>query len=124
MKVLVTGGVGFIGSHTVVELLNKNYDVVVVDNLANSKEYILERIKTITGKDFAFYKCDLCDLIDLENVFASEKPDVIIHFAALKSGAESIINPGLYYHNNIDSTHNSKLDACCSKSCLIIELFN
>ena len=106
MKVLVTGGVGFIGSHTVVELLNKNYDVVVVDNLANSKEYILERIKAITSKDFAFYKCDLCDLIDLENVFASEKPDVIIHFAALKSGAESIVNPGLYYHNNIDSTHN------------------
>jgi len=106
MKVLVTGGTGFIGSHTVVELLNKGYDVVVVDNFCNSKRYVIDRIKQLTNKNFSFYECDLCNKSELEKVFKSESIDAVIHFAALKSGADSIRNPGLYYHNNIDSTHN------------------
>ena len=106
MKILVTGGAGFIGSHTVVELLNKNYDVVVVDNFCNSKEYVLNKIKQITNRHFSFYDIDLCDYEKMDNLFQNERIDVIIHFAALKSGADSILNPGLYYHNNIDSTHN------------------
>ena len=87
MKILVTGGAGFIGSHTVVELLNKNHDVVVVDNFCNSKEYVLNNIKKITGKSFKFYKLDLCDIKSLEKVFLNENIECVIHFAALKSGA-------------------------------------
>lgn len=105
MKILVTGGTGFIGSHTVVELLNQNHEVVIVDNLFNSKEYVLERIKRITNKMPIFYKCDLCDIETMDSIFKKEKIECVIHFGALKSGADSIKNPGLYYHNNIDSTH-------------------
>jgi len=104
MKVLVTGGAGFIGSHTVVELLNKNYEVVVVDNFCNSKKEVLNKIKEITHKDFTFYECDICNMSDMDKIFAKENIDCIIHFAALKSGADSIKNPGLYYSNNIDGT--------------------
>jgi len=106
MKILVTGGAGFIGSHTVVELLNQNHQVVVVDNFCNSKEYVLEHIKRITGKSFSFYNLDLCDFASLEKVFEKENIDCIFHFAALKSGADSIKYPEKYYRNNIDSTHN------------------
>lgn len=105
MNILVTGGAGFIGSHTVVELLNKNYNVVVVDNLCNSKPYVLENIKKITGKDFKFYKADITDMQAMDNIFLKENIDCIIHFAALKSGADSIKNPGLYYANNMESTY-------------------
>ena len=106
MKILVTGGNGFIGSHTVVELLLREYDVVVVDNMCNSKDYVASRINAITKKNFSFYKCDLTVLEELESIFKKEKPDAIIHFAALKSGADSISNPGAYYHNNIDGLFN------------------
>ena len=106
MKVLVTGGTGFIGSHTIVELLERNYEVVCVDNLCNSKKSVIERIKRITNKDFSFYECDLRDCDKLTRIFEKEKIDCIIHFAALKSGADSIKNPGLYYDNNMQSTFN------------------
>ena len=104
MKILVTGGMGFIGSHTVVELLNKGYDVVIADNLCNSKEYVLDRIIKITGKNPIFYKIDITNRADMDNLFKNEKIDCVIHFAALKSNADSIIHPGRYYSNNIDST--------------------
>ena len=106
MKVLVTGGAGFIGSHTIVELLNKNYDVVCVDNFCNSKRSVIDKIKKITGKNFTLYDCDICNYESLEEIFRNEKIELIIHFAALKSGADSIRNPGLYYYNNITSTFN------------------
>ena len=106
MKVLVTGGAGFIGSHTIVELLNKNYEVVCVDNFCNSKRSVIDKIKTITNKNFVLYDCDICDYDRLEQIFKNENIDIIIHFAALKSGADSIQNPGLYYANNINSTFN------------------
>lgn len=104
MKVLVTGGAGFIGSHTVVELLNKGYEVVIVDNFCNSKPYVIDRIKEITKKDFKFYKADVCDFKIMKDIFLHENIDCVIHFAALKSGADSIKNPGLYYNNNMQST--------------------
>ena len=101
---LVTGGVGFIGSHTVVELLNKNYDVVIVDNLCNSKEYVLDRIYQITGKKPVFYKVDVTDMNAMEDIFQKENIDCVIHFAALKSNADSIVHPDVYYANNMQST--------------------
>ena len=105
MKILVTGGAGYIGSHTCVELLNAGYDVVVVDNLANSSEVALERVKKITGKDLAFYRCDLLDRKGLDKVF-DENPDIsgVIHFAGLKAVGESVSKPLEYYHNNITGT--------------------
>ena len=84
MKVLVTGGLGFIGSHTVVELLDNGYDVVVVDNLYNSSIDVVDRIKEITGKEFKLYTEDVCNLEKLDEIFSIEKPDAVIHFAAYK----------------------------------------
>lgn len=104
MKILVTGGAGFIGSHTIVELLNQDYEVICVDNFCNSKREVVSKIKDITKKDFAFYECDICKYEEFSKVFEKEKIDCVIHFAALKSGADSISNPGLYYYNNIEST--------------------
>ena len=104
MKVLLTGGLGYIGSHTAVEVLNEGHDVVIIDNLSNSKIEVLDKIKTITGKDVKFYKEDVCDLVALEKVFA-ENPDIfaVIHFAGLKCVPESVSVPLKYYQNNIDS---------------------
>ena len=101
MAVLVTGGAGFIGSHTCVELLNSGYDVVVVDNLCNSSEKSLERVEEITGKKVTFYKVDLLDREALENVFEKETIDSVIHFAGLKAVGESVQKPLEYYYNNI-----------------------
>ena len=105
MSVLVTGGTGFIGSHTVVELLNSGYDVVIVDNLSNSKIEVVDKIKKITGKDVKFYKVDILDRENLNRVFEENKNiDSVIHFAALKAVGESVEKPIEYYHNNIEGT--------------------
>ncbi|MBE6553964.1 MAG: UDP-glucose 4-epimerase GalE [Ruminococcaceae bacterium] len=107
MSILITGGAGFIGSHTAVEFLNAGYDVVIVDNYYNSSPRALDRIKEITGKDFRAYEVDLCDKTALEKVFA-ENPEIdsAIHFAGLKAVGESVQKPGLYYYNNLVSTLN------------------
>ena len=105
-KVLVTGGAGYIGSHTVVELINAGYEPIIVDNLVNSKEMVLDRIKMITGIKPKFYKIDLCDKEALEEVFEKEEFNDVIHFAGLKAVGESCRLPLKYYQNNIDSTLN------------------
>lgn len=106
MKVLVTGGMGFIGSHTVVELLENNYEVVIVDNLVNSKIDVLDKIEKITGKKPKFYQYDLCDKESVRKIFSENKIDVVIHFAGLKAVGESVQKPILYYQNNLISTLN------------------
>ncbi|MEG2700794.1 MAG: UDP-glucose 4-epimerase GalE [Hungatella sp.] len=104
MKILVTGGAGYIGSHTCVELLNLGYEVVVVDNLCNSSVESLRRVKEITGRDVTFYEADLLDREALEKIFAKENVDAVIHFAGLKAVGESVSKPLEYYHNNITGT--------------------
>jgi len=106
MKILVTGGAGYIGSHTCVELLNENYDVVVLDNLSNSSKESLNRVKTITGKTLDFYKADLLNKEQIKSVFADHKINAVIHFAGLKAVGESVEIPLSYYHNNITGTLN------------------
>ena len=104
MNILVTGGAGYIGSHTCVELLNAGYDIVVVDNLDNSNIKAVEAVKKLTGKDFKFYQYDLLDREKMEEVFADNKIDAVIHFAGLKAVGESTRIPLRYYHNNITGT--------------------
>lgn len=104
MAILVTGGAGFIGSHTCVELLENGYEVVIVDNFINSKPEALNRIKQITGKDFKFYEADLLDKAAVETIFIENKIDAVIHFAGLKAVGESVAQPIRYYHNNISGT--------------------
>lgn len=104
MRILVTGGAGYIGSHTCVELLNLGYEVVVVDNLCNSSEESLNRVEKITGKKPVFYKADLLDREALEDIFSKETVDAVIHFAGLKAVGESVAKPLEYYHNNITGT--------------------
>ena len=104
MKILLTGGAGYIGSHTAVELLNNGYEVVVIDNLSNSSEEALHRVEQITGKKIAFYKDDLRDSAALNTIFTSHTIDAVIHFAGLKAVGESVEKPLEYYENNLDST--------------------
>ena len=104
MAVLVTGGAGFIGSHTVVELQEAGYDVVVIDNLSNSTDKSLQRVQEITGKPVKFYKVDIRDREGLEKVFEAENIDSCIHFAGLKAVGESVAKPWEYYENNIGGT--------------------
>lgn len=105
MSVLVTGGAGYIGSHTVVELLSEGYEVIVLDNFSNSSPKALENIKKITGKDFKFYEADLLDRAAIKKIFdENEGIDSVIHFAGLKAVGESVEKPILYYHNNITGT--------------------
>ena len=104
MKLLITGGIGYIGSHTVCELLDKDYEIVIVDNLYNSKIEVLDSIKEITGKDVKFYQGDVCDKELLNKIFDENKIDGVIHFAGLKAVGESVKKPLLYYRNNLDST--------------------
>lgn len=104
MAILVTGGAGFIGSHTCVELLNADYDVVVLDNLSNSKPESLKRVRDITGKDFRFYQVDLLDREALDQVFSENEIDAVIHFSGLKAVGESTEYPLRYYHNNLTGT--------------------
>lgn len=104
MKILVTGGLGFIGSHAVVELLDEDYEVVVIDDLSNSSSDVVDKIKEITGKDFKFYEADVCDLDVLEKIFSEEKIDAVMHFAGYKAVGESVREPIMYYENNLVST--------------------
>ena len=101
MSILVTGGAGFIGSHTCVELLNAGYDPIILDNLCNSKSESVKRIKEITGKDVKFYECDIRDRAGLDKIFAENKIDAVIHFTGLKAVGESCAKPLEYYDNNI-----------------------
>lgn len=104
MAILITGGTGYIGSHTCVELLQAGDEVIIVDNFSNSKVALQERIKEITGKICTLYKQDLLDRTGLEAVFATHAIDVVIHFAGLKAVGESVAKPLLYYHNNVTGT--------------------
>lgn len=104
MAILVTGGAGYIGSHTCVELLNKGYDVIVVDNLCNSCKEALDRVQEITGKTLKFYEVDILDREGLTKVFEAEQIDSVIHFAGLKAVGESVAKPLEYYQNNITGT--------------------
>ena len=104
MKILVTGGCGYIGSHTVVELLNNNYEVVIIDNLSNSKKEVIDNIKKITGKDVTFYEGNVQDKTLLDKIFKENKIDAVIHFAGFKAVGESVREPLKYYENNLDST--------------------
>lgn len=104
MSVLITGGAGYIGSHTCVELLNKNEDIIVVDNFSNSSPYVINKIREITGKDFLFYQMDIRNKIDLIKIFQENQIDEVIHFAGFKSVGESVSKPLFYYNNNIVST--------------------
>lgn len=106
MKVLVTGGTGYIGSHTVVELLNAGHEVVIFDNLYNSKEEVVDSIEKITGKRPRFFKADLLDMDSMRAPFESDTFDAVIHFAGLKAVGESVAKPLLYYENNVAGTIN------------------
>ena len=104
MTILVTGGTGYIGSNTVVKLIQHGYDVIIVDDFSNSKPIVLEKLKAITGKDIKFYEINLCDKKKLKTVFKENKIDAVIHFAGYKAVGESVAKPLMYYRNNIDST--------------------
>lgn len=104
MSILVTGGTGYIGSHTVVELLNSNEDVIIVDNLSNSSIYVLDNIKSITNKKPLFYKCDILDKDKLNYIFQNNNIEAVIHFAGLKAVGKSVDKPLSYYKNNISGT--------------------
>lgn len=104
MKILVTGGAGYIGSHTCVELLNEGYEVVIVDNLDNSNAKAVDRIGQITGKKVTFYEKDIRDKEAMNDIFGREKPECVIHFAGLKAVGESVQKPLEYYENNINGT--------------------
>ena len=103
-SILVTGGTGYIGSHTVVELIQAGYEVVIVDNLSNSKASVVDAIETITGVRPTFYRCDILDTEGLREVFAKHPIDAVIHFAGLKAVGESVALPLKYYENNITGT--------------------
>jgi UDP-glucose 4-epimerase len=106
LKVLVTGGTGYIGSHTIIDLVENNYEVVCLDNLSRSSVSQLKGVENYLGKSITFYNVDLCNLNSLEQVFEKEKIEAIIHFAAYKTVNESYNNPMLYFNNNITSTNN------------------
>ena len=104
MAVLITGGTGYIGSHTAIELLNAGKEIVILDNFYNSCLKVLDRIRELSGKDFAFEECDIRDREGLKKVFEKHNIDSVIHFAGLKAVGESCEKPLLYYENNIGGT--------------------
>jgi UDP-glucose 4-epimerase len=106
MKILITGGTGYIGSHTCVELLNCGYDIVVMDNYFNSSPEVAGKIESITGKKFPVYECDMLDYDKFEKIFEENKIDAVVHFAGFKAVGESVEKPLEYYHNNITGTLN------------------
>ncbi len=114
--ILVTGGTGYIGSHTIIELLNAGYEVVCIDAFYNSKPDVIDKIKKITGKNFKFYEGDVCDKELLKKIFLENKIDSVIHFAGFKAVGESVKNPLKYYKNNLDSTI-SLLEVMCEFNC-------
>ncbi|MBT3869430.1 MAG: SDR family NAD(P)-dependent oxidoreductase, partial [Gammaproteobacteria bacterium] len=101
MKILLTGGAGYIGSHTAIELLTSGYEVVIVDNLRNSKASVVDRISEISGQVPSFHELDVADYAALDTVFKQEQPDAVIHFAGLKAVGESVADPLLYYQLNL-----------------------
>ena len=105
-RVLVTGGAGYIGSHTCLELLNAGFEITVIDNLSNSTEESLQRVSTLTGKEISFFQVDLLDVESLNSVFSKGRFDTVIHFAALKAVGESVSQPLRYYQNNVTGTVN------------------
>ncbi len=118
MKILVTGGAGYIGSHTCIELLNAGYEVVILDNFYNSSPEVLKRIRELAGKDFDFCECDIRDRKGLDKVFAEHKINAVIHFAGLKAVGESVRKPLEYYENNVGGTVTlceAMRDAGCKK---------
>ena len=118
MAILVTGGAGYIGSHTCVEILNAGYEIVILDNFYNSCPESLNRIKELSGKDFKFYECDIRDREGLDKIFAENKIDAVIHFAGLKAVGESCAKPLEYYENNVGGTITlceAMRDAGCKK---------
>ena len=104
MSILVTGGTGYIGSHTCIELLKNNEDIIIVDNLSNSKKEMVEKIKQISKKNLKFYQVDLLDQKNMEEIFKENEIDEVMHFAGLKAVGESVKKPIEYYHNNITGT--------------------
>ncbi len=106
MRVLVTGGAGYIGSHTCVELLNSGHEIVIMDNYSNSSPEVIGFIEKLTGKTFPYYECDLLDYDGFEKIFEENRIDAVIHFAGLKAVGESVSKPLEYYHNNITGTLN------------------
>ncbi len=104
MNVLVTGGAGYIGSHTCIELMSAGHEVIVVDNLSNSHPESLKRVEVLAGKSVLFYEVDICDADALSAVFETNTIDAVIHFAGLKAVGESVAQPGRYYHNNVTGT--------------------
>lgn len=103
MRILITGGAGYIGSHTSILLLEKGHEVVIADNLCNSKKTAVNRIEALSGKAVKFYECNVCDEAAVENIFKAEKIDAVIHFAALKAVGESVEKPLAYYDNNLNA---------------------
>jgi len=101
MNVLVTGGAGYIGSHTCIELMAAGHEVIIVDNLSNSHREALARIEELAGRSFAFYPLNICDGEKLAEVFSSHDIDAVMHFAGLKAVGESVAEPGRYYYNNV-----------------------
>lgn len=106
MKILVTGGLGYIGSHTMVELIKDGHQVIALDNLSNSKEDVIDKVESITGTRVKFYKADLLDMDGVEKVFSENEIDAVIHFAGLKAVGEGEANPLIYYRNNVTGTIN------------------
>ena len=106
MAILVTGGAGYIGSHTCIELLKAGEDIVVMDNFYNSKPKAVQLIKEISGKDFKFYEADMCNISDMEKIFSENEIEAVIHFAGYKAVAESVREPLMYYRNNLGGTFN------------------
>lgn len=104
-SILITGGAGYIGSHTIIELLNENFNIIALDNFSNSSSSSLERIKQITDKDITFYEGDILDIGILDTIFGNHKIDSVIHFAGLKAVGESTSKPLNYYHNNVSGTN-------------------